>query len=458
MLESKKPLKQAITIYIDMHGTDDIKRRLTNPSPEFTHTYVSTIGKLGCLNTFEETKNDEEYCQIIKKYKDIFQGKTICESNKILEQLNIKNRFEDIQENQDDILVIKETYPNDTECHAIKYHQSHVPSANKTRVLGHERTYSCCVPSTNFLEYEKKTMGIYVIETYNVRNPIIKEIFDELKSSDINCLLLNICKYETIKNIYDTLERKKNEIPDISGDISSIIENLYYADIKFEPLLNETEFAQKHAGKVPMPEHDFFQHLLIEILDENLDEMNNYKIQQITLSDILLFLFIFGFEHVNIIDDSCRFVSEDKSSDDEFSQDSDSEDECSEGNCPNFMNPYHPDYQRIRSHSLVEKASGDEFLRANPRLGGTKRKRKTKKIYKRKTKKIYKRKTPTMKELQGLLEKYNLTRSGSKTEVAKRIYSLRSLYLTKKERIMLEDFLHISNNKKETRTRKPLPN
>jgi hypothetical protein len=64
---------------------------------------------------------------------------------------------------------------------------------------------------------------------------------------------------------------------------------------------------------------------------------------------------------------------------------------------------------------------------------------------------------PTMKELQGLLEKYNLTRSGSKTQVAKRIYSLRSLYLTKKEKIMLEDFLHISNNKKELRGRRPLP-
>ena len=64
---------------------------------------------------------------------------------------------------------------------------------------------------------------------------------------------------------------------------------------------------------------------------------------------------------------------------------------------------------------------------------------------------------PTMKELQALLEKYNLTRSGSKTEVAKRIYSLRSLYLSKRERIMLEDFLHISNSKKEIRSRKSLP-
>jgi hypothetical protein len=64
---------------------------------------------------------------------------------------------------------------------------------------------------------------------------------------------------------------------------------------------------------------------------------------------------------------------------------------------------------------------------------------------------------PTMNELQDLVKKYNLTRSGSKTQVAKRIYSLRSLYLSQKERKMLEDFLHIPISKKEPRTRKSLP-
>jgi hypothetical protein len=64
---------------------------------------------------------------------------------------------------------------------------------------------------------------------------------------------------------------------------------------------------------------------------------------------------------------------------------------------------------------------------------------------------------PSMDELQKLTKKYNLTHSGSKTEVAKRIYSLRSLYLLKKERTMLENFLHIPDSEKETRARKQLP-
>ena len=64
---------------------------------------------------------------------------------------------------------------------------------------------------------------------------------------------------------------------------------------------------------------------------------------------------------------------------------------------------------------------------------------------------------PTMQDLQKLVKKFTLTKSGNKTEVAKRIYSLRSVYLSKQERKMLEDFLHMLNNKKEKRIRKNIP-
>lgn len=64
---------------------------------------------------------------------------------------------------------------------------------------------------------------------------------------------------------------------------------------------------------------------------------------------------------------------------------------------------------------------------------------------------------PTKDELQELAEKYRVTRSGTKTQIAKSIYSLRSIYLSQKERKMLEDFLHMPNSKKETGARKKLP-
>ena len=64
---------------------------------------------------------------------------------------------------------------------------------------------------------------------------------------------------------------------------------------------------------------------------------------------------------------------------------------------------------------------------------------------------------PTMSDLLKLAEKYNVTKSGTKTEISKRIYSLRSIYLSLKERNILENFLHIPENKKEKRERKKLP-
>ena len=64
---------------------------------------------------------------------------------------------------------------------------------------------------------------------------------------------------------------------------------------------------------------------------------------------------------------------------------------------------------------------------------------------------------PTMKYLQQLVEKYGVVKSGSKTIVANRIYNLRSFYLSIQERKMLEEFLNIPNNKKETRIIKKLP-
>ena len=91
----QKQAKQAITIYIDMHGTDVLDERLVQPR-NFTHTFVSTVGKLGCLSVFKN-ENTEKYCEQIDNYKGIFQGKTICESNKMLEELDVYNDFENVE-------------------------------------------------------------------------------------------------------------------------------------------------------------------------------------------------------------------------------------------------------------------------------------------------------------------------------------------------------------------------
>lgn len=78
-------------------------------------------------------------------------------------------------------------------------------------------------------------------------------------------------------------------------------------------------------------------------------------------------------------------------------------------------------------------------------------------IAKRSSKTVKKSNAPSTSYLLKLVKKYNLTKSGTKTNIAKRIYSLRSVYLSQKDRSILEKFLHMPENEKEKRPQKQLP-
>jgi SAP domain-containing new25 len=56
--------------------------------------------------------------------------------------------------------------------------------------------------------------------------------------------------------------------------------------------------------------------------------------------------------------------------------------------------------------------------------------------------------TVSKEELQNLAKKYTLTVSGSKKEIAKRIWTLRAHLLTKKELKLIEDYLELSLSKR----------
>ena len=66
---------------------------------------------------------------------------------------------------------------------------------------------------------------------------------------------------------------------------------------------------------------------------------------------------------------------------------------------------------------------------------------------------------PSMPKLQKMVRKYTLTSSGTRKQVARRIYDLRSIYLTMAERRELETFLgrEYLHKKRDTRKRKRLP-
>lgn len=65
--------------------------------------------------------------------------------------------------------------------------------------------------------------------------------------------------------------------------------------------------------------------------------------------------------------------------------------------------------------------------------------------------------TISMKNLQSKVKKYRVTRSGSKTDIAKRLLSLRSVYMPQKERNMLGDFIKLPASKRDKRPQKKMP-
>ena len=62
-----------------------------------------------------------------------------------------------------------------------------------------------------------------------------------------------------------------------------------------------------------------------------------------------------------------------------------------------------------------------------------------------------------MKNLQNKVKKYRVTRSGSKTDIAKRLLSLRSVYMPQNERNILGDFIKLPASKRDTRAQKKMP-
>ena len=65
--------------------------------------------------------------------------------------------------------------------------------------------------------------------------------------------------------------------------------------------------------------------------------------------------------------------------------------------------------------------------------------------------------TISMKNLQSKVKKYRVTRSGSKTNIAKRLLSLRSVYMPQNERNILGDFIKLPSSKRDTRAQKKMP-
>ncbi len=333
---------QSITVLIDMHGCEDIEIPLIIP-PGMTHTLVSTIGKLGCSNVYTECQ-DKQYVEEVNQFKRIFQNnETIHDANKILQTLRA-DTF-DKQKNCD---AITEPFSDDlSKFYAESYHKTYTLSANKTRIMRHEKVYSINLKDT----YELKHMGVYVLETYNVSDPNVKHVFDGLKLLNEDLLPLNLCDYVTAKRMQEVFHAYS------SMDI------LAYLLTNSEMLFQQLNIS------------DIVKVNLSSALDIEMSRTisTNFKVTSFTLSMLLKYLGSFGFRHVNIVDTSCRYLHTEGTT------------------CPDYMIPGSDEYNRVRAKSFDETKQGRDFSLKNPHIGGikktTRKHKKPTKKRKRKTKK-----------------------------------------------------------------------
>ena len=334
--ESKPPARPTtITIFILMHGREFYRESL--PNTTISHSLINPMGKLGCLNymlTINGLKKE------IKKYQLLYKDRLITSVNKEIEKneppqnYNIRNLHIDPGWDK-----FGETIATENK----EYHLSGLQTSSfKTRVLGHPKTYSLDV--TDPLE---GPLGIYVIETANIKNSNLDGLFNDLKTMHDDNFIFNnnILRFNNMRNILATVP--SDEIPDIAKRpfVSTDYPGLSVSIFNPNTLLVTTE------------------------------EHTTCIINRVELLEIILFFQFLGFNHVNIIDYSCRGSAYMTEVDNFLPNPGRS------GTAPNV------DELIRRRKSFLEKKNGEESNEKNHGGSRTKKERKRKKRKKTKKKK-----------------------------------------------------------------------
>jgi len=322
-----------------MHGVEFYRQSL--PKTTISHSLINPMGKLGCSNymlTINGLKKE------IKKYQLLYKDRPITSVNKEIEtyEPGLFSHLHTIKINSDPAWdKLGETIATENK----EYHLSGLQTSSfKTRVLGHPKTYSLNV--TDPLE---GPLGIYVIETANIKNSNLDGLFNDLKTMHDDNFIFNnnILRFNNMRNILATVP--SDEIPDIA--------------------------------KRPFVSTDY-PGLSVSIFNPNTllvtkEEHTTFIINNVELLEIILFFQFLGFNHVNIIDYACRgsaYMTE--------------VDNFLPNPNPNRLGTA-PNVDELirRRKSFLEKKHGEESNEKNH--GGNKTKKERKRKKRKKTKKTY---------------------------------------------------------------------
>jgi hypothetical protein len=302
MYYDKHSKLKSVTIYISMHGGENIDESLTSP---ILNTVVSKIGRLGLCSWGPPISSMNFYKKLVT-LNNQFEGPSVIENNlsyskQIQNKLDKELKQRLAEEHNLPWSEIGREYKK-----AVRYNPSEY-----IRTYTHDKTFSVG------LDQFTLTYGIYIIGVNNMDDKMYSAL---RKPNKIQYTYPN-------KEVVDILEKGTQQTESFPHYLTNQSYNLLNTDYLFN--ISEAITGQKFGFDK-------------SIETEKYTNIPHYD--KVYLSDILTYFKKLGVEHVNIIDDSCRFTKQ-----------------------PPPL---------LRQESFKEKQGWNEFTQKHPKMGGQKTRKK----------------------------------------------------------------------------------
>jgi len=306
-----RPLR-TIVLFVFLHGEEKLKTRLNIP---ISNTVINPSGKLG-LCVYGKNFNESDYTlDIVNYYKTLLkESRTINDFNYIM-----SNMFSNTNMHYPPKKSLEKLHKQNFDYFSKEYEFSRTDTSNYVRNYTYDKMYGFGDDIYN------NNMGIYILGT--------KHVSDEINSVLTEPLIdFNTSSPESILNAYNIIN-----------------ENVY-----FNMIYN---FVSRFG---------FFDVENSSLSDDVDNTSGRNRFNNILLSRILLLFYNMGFEHVDIVEMSCRYIKDEE---------------------------YMESYPLIRKHSFDEKQNYKRWSEKNVNTGGkqnkkskTKNKKNNKKLKNKKTK------------------------------------------------------------------------
>ena len=306
-----RPLR-TIVLFIFLHGEEKLKTRLDVP---ISNTLINPSGKLGLCVYSKELHKSDYTLDTFNYYKTLLESsRTINDFNYVMSNMySNTNIFSPFKE------TLKRSYGKNVDYFSKEYEFSRTDTSNYVRNYTYDKMYGFGDDIYN------NNMGIYILGT--------KHVSDEINSVLTEPLIkFNKDSPESILNAYNIIN-----------------ENVY-----FNMIYN---FVSRFG---------FFDVENSSLSDDIDNTSGRNRFNNISLSSILRLFQNMGFEHVDIVEMSCRYIKDEE---------------------------YMESYPLIRKHSFDEKQNYKRWSEKNVNTGGkqnkkskTKNKKNNKKLKNKKTK------------------------------------------------------------------------